>query len=327
MADPRRFSLLVLLWLIGACLHANAIVPQKLENEVAGATEGRTNAVRQATRQHDADYCASLVIDGTATCPRPRSLVQDKFSAPVIVDSATERRDVASGGKWFNRAEREAREGNSGTVWGPKVFDDQWGDLSRDFIRRFADSQVENSINLALLEDEPMSLEINRLALPRAVWNVDGHDAWNWPFQRRRLEVFDNVGGSDEITLLVNEESGPVDQLKREPAQDKFPAEHRDDRMLYSLNGQDEGVGALPSRDRKAPKKKERNKDVKATSDSHNSGVLSIANDGKAIGCDTSDKSSSTVVVSCPQIDAAGAQKEAHPSSTHDQPTPPPSQE
>jgi hypothetical protein len=136
------------------------------------------------------------------------------------------------------------------------------------------------------------------------------------------------VSSGDEIAVFIDEESRSVNELHRELTSGiELPTKNGDHRVLHALNGQDETIGTIPRQTKQAPKKREQKQDAKDTNKSHTSGVLSIANDGKAIGCDVSDKPSSTVYVLCPQIDSVGARKEARPLTIRDPQAQPPSQE
>lgn len=174
-----------------------------------------------------------------------------------------------------------------------------------------------------------MSTERGGIALPSAIGNV------NRPNTRERLlcvddgQAFDYVSSGNESAFTVNEESSPVDHLNDElPLFINPSAENGHDGVLYALNGQDENLSpATSSKNRKAKKKADNKPANKTLDDSHNSGVLLIANDGKAVGCHTSHQSSSTISISCPQVDSVGAKQEVPQPPKRDSSSPPPSQE
>jgi len=327
MSNPASLFL-VLLGFVSPCLHSKAVIAQKLEKEVTRAGERRADAISHAACQYDPNDDATAVVYRTAACPRPRSFVQDEIARSIPIGSAAIRRNIETTGKWLNLAERKSGERYVRTIQGSGVFNDERRGLGREFIDGLTQSQIKSGVDFTVLKHKPMGWEINRLTVPSIIRFIDRHDARDRSLQGRGHEVIDNVASGNEITGIVNKESGAVDQLKRElSAQIEFPTQYRENRVLYSLNRQDESVGTGLGQHAQAPEKKEQKKDLKSTGDPHTSGVLSIKNDGKAVGCDVSGKTSSAIIVVCPQIDSVGAHKEAPQPTKHDPSNVPPSRE
>src|ERR1035441_10590205 len=91
-----RSSLLALLALVYPYFNADAIVVQKLQNEVTWTCNSDADAISQPALKHDPDDSAVLSVHGAAACSGPRSLVNHYFAAAFVVGSVSIGSDIAS---------------------------------------------------------------------------------------------------------------------------------------------------------------------------------------------------------------------------------------
>lgn len=328
MTVPRL--LLTVFLIVYACGYSNAFAAQKHDNKVSGACDSNTDTIAQSTLQQYPEYPAVLAIDRAATRSGPCSLVEHQFTASVCIDGCSVRRDVASRGQRLGISQREASESNGNPIGRFCVAQDQGINFERNQVWALTHSQIQCVINDTILFDkfEPARLEARSFSIPSIHRNVDGGNAGHWLLGRDDLQSADYMGSRNEMTLTVNEEPGSFDDLHDELATFiESPAQDWNNAALGFLNGQNERVtsSTLPT-DKKTEKKKSQ-EGVKSVDESHNSGVLVIANDGKGVGC-TTQTSSSTMSISCPQVEASRpAHQQVPQSSKHDSSSPPPSQE
>ena len=185
---------------------------------------------------------------------------------------------------------------------------------------RLADSQVESGIRDAIGESVPTTVKSYGVPLPSNKRDVDRHDAGNRARSVDDLQIRNHVRGSEEVSFIINKEPSPIYQLHNELLVFiEFPAQYWNDGSFDAVDGQNESLGSTaPVRSGKGKTKKDNPKKPNTANDSYTHGVLTLANDGKAIGCDTAKPSSSTISISCPQIDSVGLHQEAPQSTTHD---------
>jgi len=313
-------SLFLALVVSVVCWNLNVVCAKELHNEVTWATVSRSGVVGNPSCQHDADYDSVLGVNGTSAGSWPSSLVEDKFPAPLSVRGSSHGGDVTPGRYWFNGTQRKARESDGGPIRGAQVFNDQGMNRSAYRAYGLADSQVEAGIQNAIAESVPPATKSYGVSLPSIIRNVDRHDTWSRASGADDLQVRNHVRSGEKVSFVINKEPSSVYQLHSELiVLVKLPAQYWDDGRFDLVDGQNESLGATaPVGSGKGKAKKDNPKKANTANDSHTHGVLTLANDGKAIGCDTAKPSSSTISISCPQIDSVGLHQEALQSTTHD---------
>src|SRR5438445_3769163 len=272
-------SNLAILLLFFACFVPTtySMAAEKHDYEVTRETNGAAGAVIKSACQHDTEHATSRVVNGTATCARPRSFIEHDLTTALCVYDISVRRDVTSRRQGFNRPEREPSESHGRTVRRTEVAESQGINLRGNFNYRVADRHIESVVDSAISELKPLRIEVDGLSFPSIQGYIDGHHAGNWPFWVNSFEVIDHMGSGKEV-LLINKKPSTVDQLNRELASlIDLSAQNRHDRTLYSLYAQNESVGAATlSKSKKVGKKNEKQKKRYESNDSHISGLLSL---------------------------------------------------
>jgi hypothetical protein len=328
-----RLSCSLFLALIGLaclCFNANAIIVQKLQNEVTGTRNRDSLAISGTTLENNTEQSTIFSVYWTAACSGPCAFVNHHFSTTLGINRVSVGGYVSPRGQWLNRSQRESGKCDGASIFWANVVDEQGID-SRWNSNSFANSQVQDFVGLAIAENGPANIKINGISLPSALGNVYSPNTRDWLLRINNGQTFDYMSSRDESAFTVNEESSSIDQLNGElPLIIKFSAENGNDSVLYALNGQNESLGSTTSggsrKSRKAKKKTDNDTASKSSNDSHSSGVLLIANDGKAIGCNTTHRTS-TIAISCPDVDPVSLETEAPQSPKHDPSSPPPSRE
>lgn len=320
MTNRARLPLPLAFTLICHCFNVYAIGAQKLQNEVTRLTEGSSDTVCQTSRQNNADYRTVFVVNRTTASSRPCPFVEDYFATAFSISGSSIRSDITSRREWFDRAEGKSSKSDWGAIGRSGVSDTQWPDTSRHFIHCFANCQIERSVKFTVSEQEPMNLEVDRISLPFIVRGVDSQYAGNRSFRSNHIQISDHVPSSNEMAVFVNEKSSPIYKLNSEyPILIEASAQNGNNRTLDAVDRQDEPLAPVAStKSKNARKKSDISKDANEVAKSHNSGVLVLQNDGKAVGCDTTKQSSSTISISCPQVDSVKLHQEDPQSSKRD---------
>jgi hypothetical protein len=314
---------LALLAAVGFAFGLNPILAQKAQDEVNGKTHAQTSSLAGPGLLHNADYRSATGKDWASTRTRPTTFIEPNDARSFCISGCVKGRDVASSGKRLRSAKRESTECNFRAVLRADILERQ-----RSYSRRggesLANGQIHSAVELAIVEHIPMKVKLDRFALPPAVRNVDGLNA-----RGDSIESLDHVSIGKEMSDSVNEKSGSLNQLNRELSFVIDPAANdRNDGVLYALNTQNESiVPPAPAKRRKNAKKHDAQESKDASTDLHTSGTLSITNDGKAIGCETTIPSPATLAIWCPQVDPVALSKPTPQETKHDPPAQPPSQE
>ena len=313
-------SALALFLIVSACGYTNAFATEKRANEVTGTRNRNTYTIAQSALEYNAEHTAVFSIHGAAASSGPCTFIDDHLSTSFLIGGTSIGCYISPGRQRFDGSKWKSRECHRASVGWTAVIDEQGLDAVR-CKHGLANSQVQSVIHLAIPEQEPASIEGNRIALPSINGNVYRPNTGNRLLRVDNGQTFDYVSGGDESAFTINKKSSPVDQLKDELLFVVEPsAQDRHDGVLYSFNGQNESLSSATSSKSKKAKKKAGNKtDKKASDDSHSSGVLLIANDGKAVGCKTSHQSLSTISISCPEVDSVGTKQEVPQPTKRDQ--------
>jgi hypothetical protein len=317
---PKPFAFLAA---VGFAFGLNPILAQKAQDEVNGKAHAQTSSLAGPRLLHNADYRSAAGKDWASTRTRPTPFIEPNDARPFCISCCIKGRDIASSGKRLRSAERESTERNLCAVLRSDILERQWS-YSRRSGESLANGQIHGAVELTIVEHIPMKVKSDRFALPSAVRNVDGLNA-----RGESIESLDHVSIGKEMSNSVDEESGSLNQLNRELSFviDRA-ANDRNDGVLYALNTQNESVAPpAPAKRRKNAKKHDAQESKDTSTDPHTSGTLSITNDGKAIGCETTTPSSATLAIWCPQIDPVALSKPTPQETKHDPPVQPPSQE
>jgi hypothetical protein len=323
----RRSFLLVVLGLVCARFQANALSVQKFQDKTGRAGDCNTSSLIQPALKDYAHYIALWRVSGTAAGSGPRTLVDDKFLRPIAVIDETISGNISARSQRLDDAKGKSGESNWRSVWRLESIEGHGVDFYGDFILGFTDSQIQAFIDVTVSESEPFDVERGSVSFPSVVGYVDRHDARNRTLKSNLLEVCNHMGSRDEVTQVVDEKPSAIGQLAIElPLKVHRPAQYGYDGFLYAINRVDENVVPILGGQEQG-NKKQKDKKKEKTAVPHTSGNMMVQNDGRFMGCIVSHESSSSISLSCPQIDSVGAHKEAPQQTKRDPSTPPPSRE
>jgi hypothetical protein len=312
--------------LIASLCHGDTFTSKKFEDEAGGTSNRYAGGLIQSALKDDSHYTTLRGVNRAAASSGPSPFVHDEFLRSIAVIDEAVSSDVSSRSQWFNYAKREAGESNWRSIWRLESIEGYRVDFVGNLISRFTDSQIQTVVDVAVGEYQPFDVKRSCVSFPSIVRNVDCHGARNGTLKSNLFKVRNHVCSRNEVAGVVNKKPSAIGQLAiKLPLDSEGSAEHGYDGLLYSVNRMDEGVGL--GRQAQGDKKHKAEKKEKAETRPPTSGSMVIQNDGKFTGCVASHDSSSSISLSCPQIDSVGAHREAPQKAKRDPSVQPPSQE
>lgn len=331
MTKSRWSSLLALFCFVCAGLRADTLVSQEFQNEAGWPSYSNSNSLIGSSLENNTQYVSIAVIDWASARPRPSSLVHNKLLRSCLIGDTTIRSNIAPAGEGLNRPQWESSECYGRSVGRLLGIKGNGLDVS-ERQQSLADGQVQSFVGLAVNESEPMKVYRLGVSLPATIGNIDSGNARGRQSSGQLHQVVDDVPRCQEMPVRVDNEPASVDQIDSESTVPVLMSAYNwNDGMFHFFYGGKKGVTSLrlsmSDGDKKKKKKRPSQENTSTADEFHSSGPLVLQNDGKPIGCDVSHPTSAAIAISCPQIDAVGAHKEAPSSTKHDPSTPPPSPE